>query len=148
MVIRYVFINDNGDFYYYIPLIFSIMIMLQMYINNYIFITDNVFSRFLGRISMILFMNHSYYMNIIEEKYKYYTFYQKTYYSLLYTIITTLSVYLFFEIIIFIKRKLFEKNIDEGNENEDKTIYLIEDKRKNKDVIIRDEKFIDKYYDL
>ena len=148
MIIRYVFINDNGNFYYYIPFVFSIMIMLQMYINNYIFITDNIFSRFLGRISMILFMNHSYYMSIIEEKFKYYTFYQKTYYSLLYTIITTLSVYLLFEIINFIKRKLFEKDIDEDYENDDKTIYLIEDKRKNKDVIIRDEKFIDKYYDL
>ena len=146
MIIRYVCNNDNGDFYYYIPFIFSIIIMLQMYINNYIFIGDNVFSQFLGKISMILFMNHSYYMNIIQELHKDYTLYQKVHYSILYTIITTLSIYLFFEIIGFIKRILFGN--DKEEEEKEQIIYLIEDKKRNNDVIIRDEKFIDNYYDL
>lgn len=146
MIIRYVCNNDNGDFYYYIPFIFSIIIMLQMYINNYIFIGDNVFSQFLGKISMILFMNHSYYMNIIQELHKDYTLYQKIHYSILYTIITTLSIYLFFEIIGFIKRILFGN--DKKEEEKEQIIYLIEDKKRNNDVIIRDEKFIDNYYDL
>ena len=146
MIIRYVCNNDNGDFYYYIPFIFSIIIMLQMYINNYIFIGDNVFSQFLGKISMILFMNHSYYMNIIQELHKDYTLYQKIHYSILYTIITTLSIYLFFEIIGFIKRILFGN--DKKEEGKEQIIYLIEDKKRNNDVIIRDEKFIDNYYDL
>ena len=146
MIIRYVCNNDNGDFYYYIPFIFSILIMLQMYINNYIFIGDNVFSQFLGKISMILFMNHSYYMNIIQELHKDYTLYQKIHYSILYTIITTLSIYLFFEIIGFIKRIIFGN--DKKEEEKEQIIYLIEDKKRNNDVIIRDEKFIDNHYDL
>ena len=144
IIIRYVSIYDSGDIFYYFPFIFSIIIMLQMHIDNYIFIKDNIFTRFLGKISMILFMNHSYYMIIIEEIHKKYTFYQKTYYAILYTTITTLSIYLFFEIINVIKIKLFGRN-EEDEEDVEQIIYLIEDKRRNNDVIIRDEKFINNF---
>lgn len=143
LIIRNVFMYDDGDIYYYYPLIFSMIIMLQMHIKIYIFMPDNAFSRFLGKISMILFMNHSYFMNIIEELHKDYTFYQKVYYSILYTCITTLSIYLLFEVIDNIKRKIFT-NDKEDEEEEQKVVYLIEDKRRSNNVIIRDEKFLDK----
>ena len=144
-IIKIVVMNDDGYIYYFLPFIFSIIIMLQMHINFYIFMPDNEFSRFLGKISMILFMNHSYFMVIIEEIHKDYPLGQKILYSVLYSSITTLIIYLIFEIINIIKDKIFN-NVKE--EDSEKTVFLIEDKRKNKDVIIRDEKYIENINDF
>ena len=105
----------NELIYFYISYVFMILIAIQMNSQKYILIPDNNFTRFLGSFSMVLYMNHGQYLDMIERVYPN----KDLFWKIKYSIIISLSVSLFVYILLNIKNiykyvtKLYNKKNDE-----------------------------------
>lgn len=64
-IFYYVYKVDESVYYFIIPYIFMILISITMNVDD--IFGDNVFTRFLGDISMVLFMNHYYIIHAIKK---------------------------------------------------------------------------------
>lgn len=67
ILLVYMYRVDDGIQYFIFPFIFMILITIQMNNTNSIIFKDNGFTRFLGKISMVLFLNHYYVVLIIND---------------------------------------------------------------------------------
>lgn len=63
----YMYKVDDGIQYFIFPFIFMILITIQMNNTDSILFKDNGFTRFLGKISMVLFLNHYYVVLALNE---------------------------------------------------------------------------------
>ena len=111
LIIYYVYKVDESIWYFYIPVFFAILISLQMSLEKFAFIPDNLFTRFLGKMSMLLFMNHQYIFYMVEFTYPSYTFIEKLKISLTYIFIICIFILIIIDGTRYIKNKFLRREI-------------------------------------
>lgn len=106
-VFIYVMKVDDSIIYFALPYIFMILISAGMNLDNKL-IKDNEFTRFLGDMSMVLFMNHYYVSELIQKLRPYLSLRAKYFYATIGSFAISIIIYLIIKLII---SRLFSKII-------------------------------------
>ena len=105
LIFVFMYRYDDSLMYYFIPFIFTVLIAVTMSKKPGFDIPDNRFTRFLNRISMLLFLNHAYWVMAIQKVYPQWTIGSKMLASFITTAISILLVYVIAELIKKIAKK-------------------------------------------
>ena len=103
-VFYYVFKYSSDEYYFFLPVIFLILIVIQMSMKKFI-IPDCLFTRLLGKFSMIIFLNHFYIFLYIQNT-SFASIREKVYMGLAGTLIVSIFVYAIIDTIKYLSKHI------------------------------------------
>ena len=96
--------------FYFLPLIFTFLIIVQMNSKKFI-IPDSAFTRALGKLSVVIFLNHNYIYFAINE-FSYASPWYKAKIGILGCIIASIFVYLVVDLYMYVKKSLKKVSVN------------------------------------
>ncbi len=101
LIFYYVYVSRNETAYFFLPIAFMILIALQMTSNGFI-IQDCPFTRFLGKMSIVIYLNHVYIFYCVKLT-SFASVNENIKISLASSLIVSLFVYIFVDFLKYIK---------------------------------------------